>query len=171
MQTPEEEKFLNTKAELEAMLVTALAGRAAEELVFDTVTTGASNDIEQATKIARAMVTQYGMSSKFGMMGLETIQSRYLDGRPVLNCGEVTESQIDEEVMTILNDCYKKAVECIETNQTVMDKLAEHLIEKETITGKEFVAIYEEITGEKLKRSGEEKQKEEVKELPQNEEE
>ena len=144
---------------------------AAEEIVFDTVTTGASNDIEKATSIARSMVTQYGMSSKFGMMGLETIQSRYLDGRPVLNCGEVTESQIDEEVMTILNDCYKKAVECIETNQTVMDKLAEHLIEKETITGKEFVAIYEEITGEKLKRSGEEKQKEEVKELPQNEEE
>ena len=157
--------------ELISEIVTLMGGRAAEQVKFDDITTGASNDIEKATSIARSMVTQYGMSSKFGMMGLETIQSRYLDGRPVLNCGEVTESQIDEEVMAILNDCYKKAVECIETNQTVMDKLAEHLIEKETITGKEFVAIYEEITGEKLKRSGEEKRKEEVKELPQNEEE
>ena len=171
MQTPEEEKFLNTKKELQAMLVGLLAGRAAEEVVFDTVTTGASNDIEKATSVARAMITQYGMSEKFGLIGLESIQNRYLDGRPVSNCGQQTASEIDEEVMTILNDCYKKAVECIETNQTVMDKLAEHLIEKETITGKEFVAIYEEITGEKLKRSGEEKQKEEVKELPQNEEE
>ena len=171
LQTPEEEKYLQTKDELLAKITTYMAGRAAEVLVFQSATSGAANDIEQATAIARAMVTQYGMSSKFGMMGLETIQSRYLDGRPVLNCGEVTESQIDEEVMAILNDSYKKAVECIETNQAVMDKLAEHLIEKETITGKEFVAIYEEITGEKLKRSGEEKQKEEVKELPQNEEE
>ena len=171
MQVPEEEKYLMKKEELISEIVTLMGGRAAEQVKFDDITTGASNDIEKATSIARSMVTQYGMSSKFGMMGLETIQSRYLDGRPVLNCGEVTESQIDEEVMAILNDCYKKAVECIETNQTVMDKLAEHLIEKETITGKEFVAIYEEITGEKLKRSGEEKQKEEVKELPQNEEE
>ena len=171
MQVPEEEKYLMKKEELISEIVTLMGGRAAEQVKFDDITTGASNDIEKATKIARSMITQYGMSSKFGMMGLETIQSRYLDGRPVLNCGEVTESQIDEEVMAILNDCYKKAVECIETNQTVMDKLAEHLIEKETITGKEFVAIYEEITGEKLKRSGEEKRKEEVKELPQNEEE
>ena len=171
MQVPEEEKYLMKKEELISEIVTLMGGRAAEQVKFDDITTGASNDIEKATSIARSMVTQYGMSSKFGMMGLETIQSRYLDGRPVLNCGEVTESQIDEEVMAILNDSYKKAVECIETNQTVMDKLAEHLIEKETITGKEFVAIYEEIIGEKLKRSGEEKQKEEVKELPQNEEE
>ena len=171
MQVPEEEKYLMKKEELISEIVTLMGGRAAEQVKFDDITTGASNDIEKATSIARSMVTQYGMSSKFGMMGLETIQSRYLDGRPVLNCGEVTESQIDEEVMAILNDSYKKAVECIETNQAVMDKLAEHLIEKETITGKEFVAIYEEITGEKLKRSGEEKQKEEVKELPQNEEE
>ena len=171
MQVPEEEKYLMKKEELISEIVTLMGGRAAEQVKFDDITTGASNDIEKATSIARSMVTQYGMSSKFGMMGLETIQSRYLDGRPVLNCGEVTESQIDEEVMAILNDSYKKAVECIETNQTVMDKLAEHLIEKETITGKEFVAIYEEITGEKLKRSGEEKRKEEVKELPQNEEE
>ncbi len=133
MQVPEEEKYLMKKEELISEIVTLMGGRAAEQVKFDDITTGASNDIEKATSIARSMVTQYGMSSKFGMMGLETIQSRYLDGRPVLNCGEVTESQIDEEVMAILNDCYKKAVECIETNQTVMDKLAEHLIEKETI--------------------------------------
>ena len=128
MQVPEEEKYLMKKEELISEIVTLMGGRAAEQVKFDDITTGASNDIEKATSIARSMVTQYGMSSKFGMMGLETIQSRYLDGRPVLNCGEVTESQIDEEVMAILNDCYKKAVECIETNQTVMDKLAEHLI-------------------------------------------
>ena len=141
MQVPEEEKYLMKKEELISEIVTLMGGRAAEQVKFDDITTGASNDIEKATSIARSMVTQYGMSSKFGMMGLETIQSRYLDGRPVLNCGEVTESQIDEEVMAILNDCYKKAVECIETNQTVMDKLAEHLIEKETITGEEFMNI------------------------------
>ncbi|MFR1028378.1 MAG: ATP-dependent zinc metalloprotease FtsH, partial [Clostridium sp.] len=170
MQVPEEEKYLMKKEELISEIVTLMGGRAAEQVKFDDITTGASNDIEKATSIARSMVTQYGMSSKFGMMGLETIQSRYLDGRPVLNCGEVTESQIDEEVMAILNDCYKKAVECIETNQTVMDKLAEHLIEKKRLPER-VVAIYEEITGEKLKRSGEEKQKEETKELPQNEEE
>ena len=110
MQVPEEEKYLMKKEELISEIVTLMGGRAAEQVKFDDITTGASNDIEKATSIARSMVTQYGMSSKFGMMGLETIQSRYLDGRPVLNCGEVTESQIDEEVMTILNDCYKKAV-------------------------------------------------------------
>ena len=141
MQVPEEEKYLMKKEELISEIVTLMGGRAAEQVKFDDITTGASNDIEKATSIARSMVTQYGMSSKFGMMGLETIQSRYLDGRPVLNCGEVTESQIDEEVMAILNDSYKKAVECIETNQAVMDKLAEHLIEKETITGEEFMDI------------------------------
>lgn len=102
MQTPEEEKFLNTKKELEAMIVVALGGRAAEEIVFDTVTTGASNDIEQATKIARAMITQYGMSDRFGLMGLESIQNKYLDGRAVLNCGEATAGEIDEEVMKML---------------------------------------------------------------------
>ena len=110
MQTPEEEKFLNTKAELEAMLVTALAGRAAEELVFDTVTTGASNDIEQATKIARAMVTQYGMSEKFGLIGLESIQNRYLDGRAVMNCGEATAAEIDQEVMKKRRECFPSIV-------------------------------------------------------------
>ena len=152
MQVPEEEKYLMKKEELISEIITLMGGRAAEEVKFDDITTGASNDIEKATSIARSMVTQYGMSKKFGMIGLETIQSRYLDGRPVTNCGEATESAIDEEVMEILNDCYSQALACIEDNQEVMDKLAEHLIEKETITGKEFVAIYEEITGIKLKK-------------------
>lgn len=152
MQVPEEEKYLMKKEELISEIVTLMGGRAAEEVKFDDITTGASNDIEKATSIARSMVTQYGMSGKFGMMGLETVQSRYLDGRPVLNCGEATESMIDEEVMSIMEKCYSKAVTCIEENQEVMDKLAEHLIEKETITGKEFVSIYEEITGIKLKK-------------------
>lgn len=152
MQVPEEEKYLMKKEELISEIVTLMGGRAAEEVKFDDITTGASNDIEKATSIARSMVTQYGMSKKFGMIGLETIQSRYLDGRPVTNCGEATESAVDEEVMSILNECYEKAISCIKENQEVMDKLAEFLIEKETITGKEFVKIYEEITGIKLKR-------------------
>ena len=152
MQVPEEEKYLMKREELISEITTLMGGRAAEEVKFDDITTGASNDIEKATSIARSMVTQYGMSKKFGMIGLETIQSRYLDGRPVSNCGEVTESAIDEEVMEILNQCYDKAVSCIEEHQEVMDKLAAHLIEKETITGKEFVEIYEEITGIKLKK-------------------
>lgn len=152
MQVPEEEKYLMKKEELISEIVTLMGGRAAEQVKFDDITTGASNDIEKATSIARSMVTQYGMSGKFGMMGLETVQSRYLDGRPVLNCGEATESMIDEEVMAIMEECYGRAVTCIEENKEVMDKLAEHLIEKETITGKEFVKIYEEITGIKLKK-------------------
>ena len=136
MQTPEEEKFLNTKKELEAMIVVALGGRAAEEIVFDTVTTGASNDIEQATKIARAMITQYGMSDRFGLMGLESIQNRYLDGRPVLNCGEATASQIDEEVMRMLKSSYEEAKRLLSENRDALDRIAAFLIEKETITGK-----------------------------------
>ena len=152
MQVPEEEKYLMKKEELLSEIITLMGGRAAEEVKFNDITTGASNDIEKATSIARSMVTQYGMSGRFGMIGLETVQSRYLDGRPVSNCGEATESAIDEEVMGILNDCYHKAVSYIESNQKVMDKLAEHLMEKETITGKEFVSIYEEITGIKLKK-------------------
>ena len=147
MQTPEEEKFLNTKAELEAMLVTALAGRAAEELVFDTVTTGASNDIEQATKIARAMVTQYGMSEKFGLIGLESIQNRYLDGRAVMNCGEATAAEIDQEVMKILKEAYDKALALLADNRDCLDKIAAFLIERETITGKEFMKIFREVKG------------------------
>ena len=147
MQTPEEEKFLNTKAELEAMLVTALAGRAAEELVFDTVTTGASNDIEQATKIARAMVTQYGMSEKFGLIGLESIQNRYLDGRAVMNCGEATAAEIDQEVMKMLKAAYEEAKRLLTENREALDKIAAFLIEKETITGKEFMKIFHEVEG------------------------
>ena len=119
MQTPEEEKFLNTKKELQAMLVGLLAGRAAEEVVFDTVTTGASNDIEKATSVARAMITQYGMSEKFGLIGLESIQNRYLDGRPVSNCGQQTASEIDEEVMKMLKDAYEEAKQLLRRSQTV----------------------------------------------------
>ncbi len=147
MQTPEEEKFLNTKKELEAMIVVALGGRAAEEIVFDTVTTGASNDIEQATKIARAMITQYGMSDRFGLMGLESIQNRYLDGRPVLNCGEATASQIDEEVMRMLKSSYEEAKRLLSENRDALDRIAAFLIEKETITGKEFMNIFREVKG------------------------
>ena len=147
MQTPEEEKFLNTKKELEAMIVVALGGRAAEEIVFDTVTTGASNDIEQATKIARAMITQYGMSDRFGLMGLESIQNCYLDGRPVLNCGEATASQIDEEVMRMLKSSYEEAKRLLSENRDALDRIAAFLIEKETITGKEFMKIFREVKG------------------------
>lgn len=147
MQTPEEEKFLNTKKELEAMIVVALGGRAAEELVFDTVTTGAANDIEKATKIARAMITQYGMSEHFGLMGLESIQNRYLDGRAVLNCGEATASEIDGEVMKMLKAAYEEAKRLLGENREALDKIAEFLIEKETITGKEFMKIFREVKG------------------------
>ncbi len=147
MQTPEEEKFLNTKKELEAMIVVALGGRAAEELVFDTVTTGAANDIEQATKIARAMITQYGMSERFGLMGLESIQNRYLDGRAVMNCGEATASEIDEEVMRMLKAAYAEAKRLLAENREALDKIAAFLIEKETITGKEFMKIFREVKG------------------------
>lgn len=147
MHVPEEEKYLNTEAELHDMLVGLLGGRAAEELVFDTVTTGASNDIEKATDIARSMVTQYGMSKRFGLMGLETTESRYLEGRRALNCSDVTAAGIDEEVMKILKSCYKEAKSLLKENRAVMDKIAAHLIEKETITGKEFMEIYRREKG------------------------
>ena len=147
MQTPEEEKFLNTKKELEAMLVVSLGGRAAEEIVFDTVTTGASNDIEKATKIARAMITQYGMSEKFGLIGLESIQNRYLDGRPVLNCGDATAAEIDSEVMKMLKEAYEEAKRLLRENREALDKIADFLIEKETITGKEFMEIFRKVQG------------------------
>lgn len=147
MQTPEEEKFLNTKKELEAMLVGMLAGRAAEEIVFDTVTTGAANDIEKATSIARAMITQYGMSEKFGLIGLESIQNRYLDGRPVSNCGQETASEIDHEVMKILKSSYEEAKRLLSEHRSSLDKIAAFLIEKETITGKEFMQIFYEVEG------------------------
>jgi cell division protease FtsH len=145
MQTPEEEKYLNTKKELDAMMVGLLAGRAAEELVFDTVTTGASNDIERATKLARAMVTQYGMSERFGLMGLESVQNRYLDGRAVLNCGEATASEIDQEVMKMLKKAYEEAKRLLSENRKALDRIAAFLIEKETITGKEFMEIFHEV--------------------------
>ncbi|MBE5928078.1 MAG: ATP-dependent zinc metalloprotease FtsH [Lachnospiraceae bacterium] len=144
MQVPEEEKYLMKKSELESRLVTLLAGRAAEELVFDSVTTGASNDIEQATNIARAMVTQYGMSEKFGLMGLESIENRYLDGRAVMNCGDATAAQIDEEVKILLANCYKRAKSLLSENRASLDKLADYLKQKETITGKEFMDILNE---------------------------
>ena len=147
MQVPEEEKFLNTEAELHAMLVGLLAGRAAEEIVFDTVTTGASNDIEKATSIARAMVTQYGMSKKFGLIGLQTIESQYLEGRDVMNCSDVTAAEVDSEVMRILKECYDEALTLLRENRTILDKIAAYLIEKETITGKEFMKIYRKEKG------------------------
>ena len=147
MQVPEEEKFLNTEAELHAMLVGLLAGRAAEEIVFDTVTTGASNDIEKATSIARAMVTQYGMSKKFGLIGLQTIESQYLEGRAVMNCSDVTAAEVDSEVMRILKECYDEALTLLRENRTILDKIAAYLIEKETITGKEFMKIYRKEKG------------------------
>ena len=147
MQTPEEEKFLNTKKELQAMLVGMLGGRAAEEIVFDTVTTGASNDIEKATSVARAMITQYGMSEKFGLIGLESVQNRYLDGRPVMNCGQETASDIDHEVMKMLKEAYEEAKKLLSEHRESLDKIAAFLIEKETITGKEFMKIFHEVEG------------------------
>ena len=147
MQTPEEEKFLNTKKEMQAMLVGMLGGRAAEEIVFDTVTTGASNDIEKATSVARAMITQYGMSEKFGLIGLESVQNRYLDGRPVMNCGQETASEIDHEVMKMLKEAYEEAKRLLSEHRESLDKIAAFLIEKETITGKEFMKIFHEVEG------------------------
>ena len=142
MQVPEEEKYLNTKKELEAMLVGYLGGRAAEELVFDTVTTGAANDIEQATKVARAMITQYGMSDKFGLMGLATQENQYLSGRTVLNCGDDTATEVDHEVMVLLHNSYEEAKRLIGSHREALDKIATYLIRRETITGKEFMKIF-----------------------------
>ena len=146
MNVPEEEKYLNTEKEIRAMLVEFVAGRAAEELVFDTVTTGASNDIEKATKIARAMVTQYGMSSTFGLIGLEAPANQYLDdGRIVMNCSEQTAAAVDQEVIAILKDSYKKAKDLLAHHRKAMDEIAAFLIEKETITGKEFMEILHRV--------------------------
>ena len=165
MQVPEEEKYLNTKSELHAMIVEFLAGRAAEELVFETVTTGASNDIEKATKIARAMVTQYGMSEKFGLMGLARQENMYLSGRAVLECGDDTATEVDAEVSRILKECYEEAKKILSDNRTALDEIAKFLIEKETITGKEFMEILSDVRGEKAASSAEE-----GKELPENRE-
>lgn len=145
MHVPEEEKFLNTQKELEAMLVGYLGGRAAEEIVFDTVTTGAANDIEQATKVARAMITQYGMSQKFGLMGLASQENQYLSGRAVLNCGDDTATEIDHEVMKLLHDSYEESKRLLRRHRTALDKIAEYLIRKETITGKEFMKIFRAV--------------------------
>lgn len=164
MHVPEDEKYLNTQAELHDMIVGLLGGRAAEEIVFDTVTTGASNDIEKATSIARSMVTRYGMSKKFGLMGLETVESQYLDGRSSLNCADNTASEIDNEVMQILKDAYDEALQMLRENRDVLDKIAAHLIEKETITGKEFMKIYREAKGLPEPEENKEEKKEENKE-------
>ena len=162
MQTPEEEKFLMTKAELDSELVTLLAGRASEEIFFESVSTGASNDIEKATKIARSMVTRFGMSDEFGLMGLETIQGQYLDGRAVLNCGEQTAAKVDTVVMGMLKEAYEKAKALISSNKMAMNRIAAFLIKKETITGKEFMKILQEVQDEEkqLKAEAERKMQE-----------
>ena len=147
MQVPEEEKYLMSKDEILTRIVTLFGGRAAEQVVFNSITTGASNDIEKATSLARAMVTQYGMTDKFGMIGLESVQNKYLDGRTVLNCGDATEAEIDQEVMRILKECYAKAEELLRGDRDALDKLAEFLIEHETITGKEFMKIFRKVKG------------------------
>ena len=147
MQVPEEEKYLMSKDEILTRIVSLFGGRAAEQVVFNSITTGASNDIEKATQLARAMVTQYGMTDKFGMIGLESVEGKYLDGRTVLNCGDATEAQIDEEVMRILKECYSKAEELLSGDRDALDSLASFLIEHETITGKEFMKIFRKVKG------------------------
>jgi len=147
MQVPEEEKYLMSKDELLARLVTFLGGRAAEEIVFDTVTTGASNDIEKATSVARAMITQYGMSDKFGLMSLETVENKYLDGRTALNCSDSTAAEVDSEVKDLLKKCFEEAKALISENRPALDAIAEFLFEKETISGKQFMAIYNKVKG------------------------
>ena len=147
MQVPEEEKYLMSEKQIREELVTMLAGRAAESIVFDSVTTGASNDIEQATKLARAMITQYGMSEKFGLIGLTTVEDQYLGGRATLNCGEATAAEIDQEVMKILKAAYDQALTLLADNRDCLDKIAAFLIERETITGKEFMKIFREVKG------------------------
>lgn len=164
MQLPKEEKFLQSKEELETDIVTFLGGRAAEDVVFNSITTGASNDIERATAILRSMITQYGMSDKFGMVGLESVENRYLDGRAVLNCADETAAKIDEEVAKRMKEYYDRAVNIIRENRDALDKIAEYLIEKETITGKEFIRMYREIKGlpepEEKKEEGSDKEEE-----------
>ena len=150
MQVPEEEKYLMSKEELSNRIITLFGGRAAEELNFDSVTTGASNDIEQATNIARAMITQYGMSDKFGLIGLESVQNQYLDGRPVMNAADATAADVDKEIMKMLDEAYIKAKNILSEHRETLDKLAAYLFDKETITGKEFMKIYNEIEEEQL---------------------
>ena len=148
LHVPEEEKYLMSKDELLARITMLYGGRAAEELFFDTVTTGASNDIEKATELGRAMITQYGMSEKFGLIGLESIQNRYLDGRAVMHCADVTAAEVDHEVMELLKSRYERAKELLSGNKDVMERIATYLIEKETISGKEFMELYYELRPE-----------------------
>lgn len=162
LQTPEEEKYLETKDELLAKITTYMAGRAAEVLVFNSVTSGAANDIENATKIARAMVTMYGMSDKFGMMCLATVQNQYLEGGAGLICGENTASQIDDEVLSIINSSYAEAMKLLDENREILDSISDYLYEKETITGKEFMKMFRDMKG--LPDPDEEKDGEESKE-------
>lgn len=162
LQTPEEEKYLETKDELLAKITTYMAGRAAEVLVFNSVTSGAANDIENATKIARAMVTMYGMSDKFGMMCLATVQNQYLEGGAGLICGENTASQIDDEVLSIINSSYAEAMKLLDENREILDSISDYLYEKETITGKEFMKMFRDMKG--LPDPDEEKDGEEIKE-------
>ncbi|MCM1189979.1 MAG: ATP-dependent zinc metalloprotease FtsH [bacterium] len=172
MHVPEEEKYLNTEAELRDMLVGLMGGRAAEEVVFDTVTTGAANDIEKATDIARNMVTRYGMSKKFGLVGLATVESQYLEGRMSLNCSDETAAKIDAEIVEILKESYDKAISLLRENREIMDKLAEFLIEKETITGKEFMEIFRREKGipepeeKEAEKDGQKENKADVIEMP-----
>ena len=170
LQTPEEEKYLETKDELLAKITTYMAGRAAEVLVFNSVTSGAANDIENATKIARAMVTMYGMSDKFGMMCLATVQNQYLEGGAGLICGENTASQIDDEVLSIINSSYAEAMKLLDENREILDRISDYLYEKETITGKEFMKMFRDMKG--LPDPDEEKNDEENKEqeVAQNDE-
>ncbi len=151
MQVPEEEKYLMTKEEMLTRITTLFGGRAAEQIIFNSITTGASNDIEKATELARAMVTQYGMSDEFGLVCLESVENKYLDGRTVMNCADSTASQVDQVVMRLLKECYKRAEELLSNNKEVLDKIAEFLYEKETITGKEFMDIYHKVTGIEVK--------------------
>ena len=147
LQTPEEEKFLDTKEELLAKITTFMAGRAAEEIAFHSVTSGAANDIEQATKIAKSMITRFGMSEKFGMMNLVSVESQYLDGRAVMNCAEKTAAQVDKEVLKIINECYAHATKLLNDNRETLDKISDYLFSNETITGKEFMKLFRELQG------------------------
>ena len=147
LQTPEEEKFLDTKEELLAKITTFMAGRAAEEIVFQSVTSGAANDIEQATNIAKSMITRFGMSKKFGMMSLVTVESQYLEGRASMNCAEKTAAQVDKEVLKIINGCYAKAIKLLNENRDVLDHISDYLYQHETITGKEFMKIFRKLKG------------------------
>ena len=165
MQVPEEEKYLNTKKELQAMLVTALGGRAAEELVFDTVTTGAANDIEKATSIARSMITQYGMSEKFGLMGLARNRDMYLTDRTVMDCGDETATEVDREAMRILKEAYDEAKRILSENMDALHRISDYLIKKETITGKEFMEILNNV---RLLRPGQTEDRSEAEESPED---